>query len=152
MALFELIEEKTIKIPLKSMDKNKVIKELLKILKDAGKLKDDQTALKDVLKREELASTGLGEGIAIPHAKTTAVETLTIAVGVAPDGIDFDSLDDLPSRVFFLILAAPDQSGPHLQALTDIAKVTRDKDFCNSVIHASSSAEVAKLFASISGS
>ncbi|MBI9099470.1 MAG: PTS sugar transporter subunit IIA [Spirochaetaceae bacterium] len=146
MALFELIDKKTVKIPLKSKKKNDCIKELIGILKDAGKLKDTKTALADVLKREELASTGLGEGIAIPHAKTTVVDNLTIAVGLAPKGIDFDSLDDIPSTIFFLLLAPPDQVGPHLQALTEISKLTRNKEFCNSLLHAANSAEVVELF------
>jgi len=146
MALFELLDEKIVKIPLKSRKKNDVIKELLTILKDTGKIKDIKTALKDVLKREELASTGLGEGIAIPHAKSLAVKTLTIAIGLAPDGIDFDSLDDLPSTIFFLILAAPDQTGPHLQALTEIAKVTGNKDFCKKILNAANPSEVVELF------
>jgi nitrogen PTS system EIIA component len=147
MPLFELITENTVKIPLKSRKKSDVIKELVKILKSSGKIKDPKTVLADVLKREDLASTGLGEGIAVPHAKTTAVDTLTIALGLSPRGIDFDSLDDQPAHIFFLLLAPPDQSGPHLQALTEIAKMNRNKKFCREILDASTSAEVASLFA-----
>ncbi|MBB6479526.1 PTS sugar transporter subunit IIA [Spirochaeta isovalerica] len=152
MALFEAIDEKTVKIPLKSKTKDKVIKELLTILKDAGKLKDVKTAQKAILEREELASTGLGGGIAIPHAKIPGVERLTIAIGLSPKGIDFDSLDGQPSTIFFLILAAPDQTGPHLETLTEIAKISRDSSFCDKILHAGSAAEVVALFRSLSGS
>ncbi|MBN2656717.1 MAG: PTS sugar transporter subunit IIA [Spirochaetales bacterium] len=151
MALFEAIDEKTVKIPLKSKYKDKVIVELLNILKDAGKLKDIKTAHKAILDREELSSTGLGGGIAIPHAKIPGIEELTVAVGLSPDGIDFDSLDGQPSTIFFLILAAPDQTGPHLQALTEIANISRDSAFCEKVLRAGSAAEVVGLFNYLSG-
>ena len=146
MALFELVEVDVVKTPLKSKKKNDVIKELVKILKDSGKIKDSKKAIKAVLEREELSSTGLGEGIAIPHAKSDIVKELTIAIGLAPKGIDFDSLDDMPSTIFFLILAAPDQTGPHLQALTEIANITKNKKFCNAILNASNSKEVVELF------
>lgn len=146
MPLYEQIEKKTVKIPLKSRKKNDVLKELVKILKDSGKLKDTKSALEAVLKREDLASTGLGEGIAVPHAKTTAVKDLTIAVGLSPKGIDFDSLDNELSHIFFLILAPPDQTGPHLQALTSIAQMNKNKEFCDQILQAKSSADVVELF------
>lgn len=150
MPLFELIEEKTVKIPLKSRKKNDVIKELIKILKKSGKVKDSKKALAEVLKREDLASTGLGDGVAVPHAKTTAVDTITIALGISPGGIDFDSLDDQPAHLFFLILAPPDQTGPHLQALTNIAQMNRDKEFCSKIINAETASEVIDLFTTYS--
>ncbi len=146
MPLYEQIEKKTVKIPLKSRRKNDVLKELVKILKDSGKVKDSKSALAAVLKREDLASTGLGEGIAVPHAKTTAVDTLTIAVGLSPKGIDFDSIDDEPAHIFFLILAPPDQTGPHLQALTSIAQMNKNKEFCREILQMKSSADVVELF------
>jgi len=146
MPLFNLLNESTVKIPLKSHKKSDVIKELVKILKSSGKIKDSKTALAAVLEREDLTSTGLGEGIAVPHAKTAAVNTLTMALGISPKGIDFDSLDDKPAHIFFLILAPPDQTGPHLQALTEIAQMNRDKDFCREIVNASTAAEVIGLF------
>ena len=146
MPLFNLLEENTVKIPLKSQKKNDVMKELVKILKKSGKIRDSKIALADVLKREDLASTGLGEGIAVPHAKTSAVSTLTMALGISHKGIDFDSLDDQPAHLFFLILAPPEQTGPHLQALTEIAQMNRNKDFCREIVNASTAAEVIGLF------
>lgn len=146
MPLFEQIDKNTVKIPLKSSIKYDVLKELVKILKDSGKIKDSKTALSDIIKREDLASTGLGEGIAVPHAKTAAVKNLTIAVGLSPKGIDFDSLDNEPSHIFFLLLAPPDQTGPHLLALTNIAQMSKNKEFCREILFAKSSAEVVELF------
>jgi nitrogen PTS system EIIA component len=82
----------------------------------------------------------------VPHAKTTAVHDLTIAIGVAPGGIDFQALDGRPSSLFFLILAPPDKSGPHIEALAEIARLTRSTAFCRAVAAAPSAAEVVRLF------
>lgn len=151
MALIDAINVKTVKIPLKSKNKDKVIKELLSVLKHSGKLKDVKTAEKAILEREKLASTGLGGGIAIPHAKVPGISELIVVVGISPEGIDFDSLDGEPSTIFFLLLAAPEQTQEHLGALTEIAKISRDADFCKQILHAGSAAAVVKLFTSLSG-
>ncbi len=146
MALLDLIDEKIVKIPLVSDNKIDAIKELATILVDAGKLNDIDTAVEAILAREDLASTGLTDGIAIPHAKTEVVDSLTIAIGISKAGIDFEALDDEPSTMFFLILAPPDQSGPHLQALTEIANVVRSKAFCRLLLASSSAQEVVEIF------
>ncbi|MGL1893241.1 MAG: PTS sugar transporter subunit IIA [Spirochaetaceae bacterium] len=146
MALLELIDNKIVKTPLVSDNKIDVIKELLTILVDAGKLTDIDTAVEAILEREDLGSTGLTDGIAIPHAKTNVVDSLTIAIGLSPEGIDFEALDENPSTMFFLILAPPDQSGPHLQALTEIANVVRSKAFCRLLLASTSAEEVVELF------
>lgn len=150
MALFELIEESIIKIPLVSEYKNDVIRELIDILKKAGKIGDTAEAYQAVLEREDLSSTGLGGGIAVPHAKVQSVPSLTAAIGIAPDGIDFEALDGQPSTVFFLLLAPPSDVASHLQALTEIAKISRDDNFCRNVIAAKSPAEVVSLFKTVS--
>lgn len=146
MALLELLEEKIVKIPLKAKNKKDTINELVKILKKSGKIKDTKIILKDLFKREELSSTGLGGGIAIPHAKTSAVDTLILAIGIAPKGIDFESLDGSPSNLFFLILTPLDQAAQHLQMLSEIASITKDKDFLQAIIKSASPAEIVKLF------
>lgn len=149
MVLFEKIEESVIINPLKSDRKNDVIREMIGVLKQTGKISDSRAAEKAVLAREELSSTGLGSGIAVPHAKIPGITGLTVAVGLAPDGVDFDALDGQPSTIFFLILAAVDQTGPHLEALTDIARISRDQEFCETILRAGSAAEVVRLFKSL---
>jgi fructose-specific phosphotransferase system IIA component len=146
MALVDLISEEMVKVPLTSTDKPGVLRELLQILKDAGMIEDFDKVLEAIFKREELGSTGLEEGIAVPHAKTDAVKSLTIAIGISPQGIDFHSLDGKPSKLFFLMLAAPDQSGPHIEALAEIAKLSKSRAFCNALINAQSAKEVVALF------
>jgi len=146
MALIELIEKDIIKIPLISKDKDGVLKELVEILVKAGKIEDFDTVLKDIRKREELGSTGLEDGIAVPHAKTEAVKSLTVAIGISPNGVDFDALDGKPSHLFFLLLAPPTQAGPHIEALADIARMTKSKTFVKLLINALSAEEVENLF------
>jgi len=146
MALVDLISEEVVKVPLTSTDKPGVLRELLQILKDAGMIDDFERVLEAIYKREELGSTGLEEGIAVPHAKTDAVKSLTIAIGISPQGIDFHSLDGKSSKLFFLMLAPPNQSGPHIEALAEIAKLSKSRAFCNALINAQSAKEVVALF------
>jgi nitrogen PTS system EIIA component len=146
MAIIDIIVPEVIKVGLTSTDKPSVLRELLQILVDAGKVNDKDAVLDAILKRESLQSTGLEAGFAVPHAKTDAVSELTLAIGIAPDGIDFDAIDKRPSKLFFLMLAPPDKSGPHIEALSEIARMSKSKAFCSALIHAESAEEVMELF------
>ncbi len=146
MSLVDLIAPEVVKVPLESTGKPAVLRELVQVLKDAGRIADVERALAAVTQREQLGSTGLELGIAVPHAKTDTVKTLTLAIGISPKGIDFSSLDGTPSKLFFLMLAPPNQSGPHIQALAEIAKLSRLKSFCDAIVSARSAEEVVRLF------
>ncbi len=145
MALIDMVTEEIVKIPLESKDKPDVLRELVQILKDAGEIDDFDTVLKAVQEREDKGSTGLEKSIAVPHARASTVSSLKLAIGIAPEGIDFDSLDKQPSKLFFLLVAAPDQSGPHVEALGEIAKLSRSSAFCRALVNADSAAEVVEL-------
>lgn len=145
MTLIDLVEEKIVKVPLISKDKADVLRELVQILKEAGEIDDFDTVLKAVQERERQVSTGLQDGIAVPHGKTSTVSRLKLAIGIAPQGIDFNALDGQPSRLFFLLLASPDQSGPHVQALAEIAKLAQSKSFCQTLANANHAREVVEL-------
>jgi fructose-specific phosphotransferase system IIA component len=146
MALIKLIDEKIVKIPLTSQYKPEVIRELVNILMDAKTIDSADEVLEAIRKREEKSSTGLEDGIAVPHAKTNKVKTLAMAIGISPRGIDFDSMDGKPSQLFFMLLAPLDQSGPHLEALAEIAKLARSRTFCQTLINAKSAREVVNIF------
>lgn len=146
MAIINLITENIIKIPLESTTKPEAIRELVEVLKKAGKIEDTESVFNAVLTRENMGSTGLEKGIAVPHAKTNRVSSLVLAIGVAPKGIDFDSLDGEPSNLFFLLLAPPSQSGPHIEALSEIARLTRSESFCRILINAKSPKEIVDAF------
>ena len=146
MALVDMIRPEVVKVSLVSTTKAEVIRELVELLRDAGKISDVETVYDALMKRESLGSTGLEQGIAVPHAKTTAVNALTVALGISPKGIEFEAIDGNPSKLFFLLLAPPDQSGPHIEALADIARITKSQAFCRTVIGSTSPAEVVELF------
>jgi fructose-specific phosphotransferase system IIA component len=145
MALIDLVVEKIVKTPLESKDKPGVLRELVRILKDAGETNDFDAVLKAVQDRENKQSTGLQEGIAVPHGKSAAVSSLKLAIGIAPQGIDFDSIDGQSSKLFFLLVAAPNQAGPHVEALAEIAKLVRSKPFCRAMLAAKTAQEVVEL-------
>ena len=145
MSLIDLVTEKIVKIPLESKDKPDVLRELVRILKDAEEIHDFDSVLQAVQDREDKQSTGLQDGIAIPHCKTAAVASLKFAIGIAPQGIDFDSMDGEPSKLFFLLLAPPGQAGPHVEALAEIAKLAGSKAFCRALINATNAQEVVEL-------
>jgi fructose-specific phosphotransferase system IIA component len=146
MAIIDRMSEDVIKVPLQSTTKKEAIRELIRILYDAGKITDVGAVMEAIVKREEQGSTGLEKGIAVPHAKCSQVNDLTIAIGIAPKGIDFDSHDGHPSFLFFLILAPPDKSGPHIEALSEIARMARSESFCDMLVHAKNAKEVLNLF------
>jgi len=145
MALIDMVTEEIVKTPLESKDKPDVLRELVQILKDADEIDDFDVVLKAIQEREDKGSTGLEKSIAVPHAKTPAVSSLKLAIGIAPEGIDFEALDKQPSKLFFLLVAAPDQSGPHVEALGEIAKLSRSNAFCRALVNADSAAEVVEL-------
>jgi len=145
MTLIDLIVPEVVKTPLVSKDKPDLLRELVQVLKDAGRIDDFDAVLKAVQQREDLQSTGLEEGIAVPHGKTAAVSRLQVALGIAPQGIDFSSLDGKPTQLFFLLVASPEQSGPHVEALAEVAKLARSKAFCRALIGADNPQEVVEL-------
>ena len=146
MAIIDLVAPEVIKVGLTSKDKPAVLRELLQILIDAGKVTNKEEILDALTKRESLQSTGLEAGIAVPHAKTQAVTALTLAIGISPEGIDFDAIDRQPSKLFFLMLAPPDKSGPHIEALAEIARMSKSRAFISALAAAKNAQEVMELF------
>ena len=146
MALLDLLSPEVVKVPLQSRTKQEIIRELVELLRDAGRITEVQPVYDAIIARESMGSTGLESGIAVPHAKTRAVRKLTMALGVSPEGVDFQAIDGKPSKLFFLLLAPPDQSGPHIQALAEIARITKSPSFCSAVVHAPSAQGIVELF------
>ena len=145
MALADLIRPEVVKVPLAGKTKNEVLRELVQLLLDAGRISELESVYDALLTREALGSTGLEQGIAVPHAKTRTVRRLTAAIGISPQGVDFQSADGQLSKMFFLLLAPPDQSGPHIQALAEIARLAKSSTFLRLLSGASSPQEVTDL-------
>ena len=147
MALVDLVEESVVKVPLTSSDKFGVLAELVDVLVDAGKIRDRDVILDALIERENQGSTGLEQGIAVPHAKTDSVETITVSIGISPEGIDFEALDGKPSHVFFCMLAPPSQPGKHVEILSEIARLTKSPAVLKLLTTASSVQDVLDVFA-----
>ena len=132
MKFADFISIKAIKPELESKDKEAVIRELVASLVSAGEIMEDsaESIIKAIMKREELGSTGIGRGIAVPHTKHPSVEKLVGTVGVSTDGVDFNSLDGESVHLFFLLVSPPDRPGDHLRALENISRQLRDDMFC----------------------
>ena len=125
----DFLNEKAVSLSLASRDKKGVINELVGLLVSTGSInkKSKPGVVKILLDREALGSTGIGQGIAIPHRKTAVVKSLVAAFGLSRKGVDFESLDGEPAHVFFLLLAPKESTGPHLKALAKISRLLKDK-------------------------
>lgn len=147
MRLQDLLTDKVIRIPLQNTEKEKIIEEMIDLLAQTKKLRDRNLALAKVLERERVMSTGMGEGVAIPHAKTEAVDELVAAFGITSSDVDFQAIDEKPVRLVFLLVGPMDPTGPHLQALSRISRLMHRKDFRDRLIAAHSAEEVIEAIA-----
>ncbi|MBN1445587.1 MAG: PTS sugar transporter subunit IIA [Candidatus Omnitrophica bacterium] len=145
MKITDFLKEDCVLIGVKSKDKKGAISELLELLKEKKHIKDSQDILDNVMEREKLGSTGIGQGIAVPHTKTEQIEDLVGAVGISDDGVSFDALDGEPVHIIFLILAPTKSIGLHLKALAKIARLLKDKTFRNALRKSTSASEVARI-------
>lgn len=145
MRLSDLLNEETITLSLNRRDKQGLIEELLDLAMKTGKIKDRAVALKALIDRENLMSTGLEKGVAVPHAKSKAAEDLALALGISKEGIDFQAADGKPSHFFFFLLAPEAAAGPNVKILAQIARLTSEAGFREALKEASSPAEVMEI-------
>lgn len=142
MRITELLKADTIVLDLEATSKSGVIDELVQKLGSAGKLVDQDKYKEAILAREAQSTTGIGEGIAIPHAKTSAVQTPAIAFGRSKDGIDYESLDGMPAHLFFMIAASEGANNAHLETLSRLSSFLMDTHFRQTLLKAESVAEI----------
>lgn len=138
MKFAEFVCRDAVTTGMSSSDRDGVIGELVDALVAAGAVSNDHrnSVLAATIAREELGTTGIGHGVAIPHAKHPAVKQVVATVGVSDHGIDFGSLDSRPTRVFFLLISPPDAPQDHLQALETISKHLQEELFREFLIQA----------------
>ena len=127
MRLSELLNEQSIRLSLQARDKESAIKELVQILESAHGVNTRGEILSKVLQRESMMSTGIGNGVAIPHGKTRLLDHLLAATGVAPMGIDFDSMDGEPATLFILLVSPESLRGPHVKALANVSRLLKEE-------------------------
>ncbi|HOV21977.1 MAG TPA: PTS sugar transporter subunit IIA [Candidatus Ratteibacteria bacterium] len=145
MKITDFLDKRCVIIGMRSRTKKEAIKELLTKLKENGFIKDEKEILETVMEREKLGSTGIGQGIAVPHAKSDQIENLVAALGISKTGIDFNSLDGEQVNIVFLVLAPTKSVGLHLKALAKIARLLKDRVFRNALKDAQSPEEIIDL-------
>ena len=148
MTLIKILQPTCVKVPLEGKDKKSVIIELVDLLDANGLLLDKNVVLEAVFAREQTRSTGIGSGVAIPHGKCNAVKELVMAIGIASEQIDFESVDGKPVAIVILLVSPANQTGPHIQALARISKLMLDEEFKQGLEGASSAEEVYELLSS----
>ena len=132
MKFADFVSVEAIRSDLQANDKEGVVREMATALLEAGRIAPGEldSIVKAIMKREELGSTGIGRGVAVPHTKHPSVDRLVGTVAVSRDGVDFESLDGEKVQLFFLLISPPDRPGDHLRALENISRQLRDDMFC----------------------
>ena len=147
MKLSDIIPDGGICEDLQTTEKADVIEEMVHALVRAGRVPEDisKKVIKALMDREELGSTGIGSGVAVPHAKHDAIPDLVCALGRSRKGINFDALDGEPVQVVFLLLSSKTASGSHLEALAFISRLVRDEKFVRFLREAKNAQEIREL-------
>ena len=128
MRLLEILKPENVKVPLEATTKNDAIAELVNLLAKNGSVTDARKVLDAVLERESTRTTGIGNGLAIPHGKCAGTKELVMAIGKAATPIDFQAIDGRPVTLIWLLTSPPDKTGPHIHALARISRLmTIDK-------------------------
>jgi len=126
MNMRDALKESCVIADLKGVTKDEVLKEMASSLKEAGFISNVEEAVNVILERERLGSTGIGDGIAIPHGKMKGIDHILCAFGRSKEGVDFDAVDGKPVHILFLLLAPEDSAGLHIQMLSRISRILRD--------------------------
>ena len=142
MNLLDILSLESTIVDLKGESKEDIIAELVNSLAGGDAITDRDQVLQAVLDREKIMSTGIGDGIAIPHGKSAAATELVAAMGTQRRGVDFDALDGEPAFVFFLLVSPANVSGPHIKALARISRLLKNDEFKKKLIEANSAEEI----------
>jgi PTS system nitrogen regulatory IIA component len=129
MRIEDILRESCVVSNIKSKGKKEALFELVSALKEAALIDDVEKVVDIVLEREKLGSTGIGDGVAIPHGKMKGIKNILCVFGKSKNGVDFDAVDRKPVRIFFLLLAPEDSATLHLKTLSRISKLLRDPSF-----------------------
>lgn len=147
MKLSEFVVEEAIVANLQASNKQEAIHRLVAALKSSGRIggEDEENIVSAIMTREELGSTGIGRGVAVPHTKHPSADSLIATVGLCSEGLDFASLDGGDVYIIFLLVSPPDRPGDHLRGLETITRHLKRDDFCRFLKQSKNSAEVMDL-------
>ncbi|MBQ3671597.1 MAG: cation:proton antiporter [Treponema sp.] len=146
--LFKVLNKDSISCDLKGTTKDEILAEMLDLLEKSGKITDKAAVLTALKEREKSMSTGLGNGIAIPHARTDAVSEISVAIGIKKDGVDFASLDGKPAYVFVMIASPSSGQAPHMQVLSAVSGALMQEEVKEKMLSVTSAEEVVNILKS----
>lgn len=145
MNVKRILNEEAILLNLQGTTKEAIIQEMIDFMVSKNCIKDREAALKAVMDRERKMSTGMQHGVAIPHGKTNSVDRLVAMLALKREGIDFGSMDGKPSTIFLMTLSPLNQTGPHIQFLSEISQVLNDPVHREALLAAQSVADVLRV-------
>jgi PTS system fructose-specific IIC component len=149
MKLSKFCDEKLVAFDLKASTKEDVIKELVDLAASSSLVKDQDELLRDIIHRENMVTTGIGYGVAFPHAKTKATKGIVIAFGRSDQGIDFEAMDKKPVHVFFLIAAPEDAIGAHLNVMARLSYIMKSEENRQKLMSVNSPGELLTILDSV---
>ena len=147
-ALSKILSKDVISAELQAENKQEALEELVWLLEKSGKVIDHRAVLNDILAREKIMSTGLENGIAIPHAKSDGVKEICVAVGVKKDGLDFEALDKKASKIFVMVVSPKTGASPQMQVMSAVTGVLQKPEAVEKILNAESSEKILEIFAS----
>ena len=145
MTLLEILSPEAIVVDLQGETKEEIIAELSKLVAKNCQIENSDDIFQAVIEREKIMSTGIGDGIAIPHGKSDSVDKLVAALGTKRRGVDFEALDGEPAYVFFLLVSPTNISGPHIKALARISRYLKNEEFKKRLIAAHTSDDIISI-------
>ena len=149
MKILDILDKRLILPQITSKTKEGVLRELVHVLSQVEKQVNEDRTVEILLERESLGSTGLGEGVAIPHGKSKEVKKILASFGRSLPGLDFQSLDGKPTHLFFLLIAPENSAGMHLKALAQISRLMKDQAFRKRLMEANSADEIYSIFSEL---
>lgn len=148
MKISDILDESVIRVNLKGSSKDEIINQMIAIVNNSNKIVDIEKVRDAIFEREKIMSTGVGNGFAIPHGKTDAVLDIVAAFAITEESIDYESLDEQPVRLIFLLIGKDSMVGPHIKLLSRISRLMNKEEFRAKLLSATSSKQVIDIFKS----
>ncbi|MBW7887585.1 MAG: PTS sugar transporter subunit IIA [Bacteroidetes bacterium] len=146
MKISDILNESVVRVKLKGKSKDEIINQMIAIVNNSPHIQDIEKVREAIFEREKIMSTGVGNGFAIPHGKTDAVSDIVAAFAVTEEPIDYESLDEQPVRLIFLLIGKDSMVGPHIKLLSRISRLMNKAEFRSKLLEAKSPKEVIDIF------
>jgi fructose PTS system EIIBC or EIIC component len=146
MKITDILNEKVIVTKLPGSTKTEILNAMIDLAATSERVNDKEKMRSAILEREKIMSTGVGSGFAIPHGKTDAVQDIVAAFAITEQPIDYQSLDDQPVRIVFLLVGKDNSVGPHIKLLSRISRLMNKEEFRKRLIDAESPSEILQIF------